>query len=96
MASDLVQDSLLFGGQKAQTLHPRQRFRHKWLGKIQPLIAADNVFDAPAHSLRSLQGIFVTVLAIHNLPSLLYFAASSRLQRVKCANRAKPKLEKFS
>src|SRR5215468_12434041 len=60
-AADLIQLQLFGWRQEAEFLHPRERFRHEWLGESEPLVAANDVFEAPVRLLRSGQRFLIAV-----------------------------------
>jgi hypothetical protein len=78
MAANLVQDFFLFIRQKAEPVDLRQRLRHKRLGEIQPLVAADNIFNAPVDAFRSLQHSSIAVIIIHDPSSVIFYSAQRR------------------
>ncbi len=88
MAADLIQSPLFFRGKKRQLPYLRQRLRHERLGKIQPLVAADNIFDTPADPLRCLKRALIAVIVFHDQPPLDFFLHSRCRLKPNSAKRA--------
>ncbi len=89
MAANLIQRPLFFWGKKRQLPYLRQRFRHERLGKIQPLVPADNIFDTPADPLRCLKRALIAVIVLHDHPPLDFFLhLSMRPPKPNSAKRA--------
>jgi hypothetical protein len=49
VSANLIQNPLFVVVEKRERLHLGQRFRHEWLGKVESLLAPDDVFDAPVY-----------------------------------------------
>ncbi len=58
VAADLVEAELLFGREKSEPAHAREALGHERLGEVQPLVAADDVLDAPADLLGAGERVF--------------------------------------
>ncbi|MCG3161789.1 MAG: hypothetical protein JMDDDDMK_03003 [Acidobacteria bacterium] len=88
-ASYLIERALFVCAQKAQRLHARQRFRHKRFREIEPLVVADDVFDAPVDLLGVGQrrSIRVAALAVfgHFLAPFIGLLPGDRLRLLRIA-----------
>ena len=62
---DLVERPPPVRRQECELFHPRQRLGHQRFGEVEPLVAADEVFDAPVDLLGRSQGCLIRVFLIH-------------------------------
>src|SRR5262245_6167252 len=65
IASNLIERALLILVEKGQRLHSGEGFRHKRFGKIEPFVAADDVFNAPMNSVRCCQSRLKRISVVH-------------------------------
>src|SRR5262249_19336029 len=72
MAADLVQLEAFERRQEVELLGPRKGLRHEWPAEVEPLAAADDVFNLPVNLGRGFERPLIGIVTDVDLSYVLY------------------------